>query len=105
MKLKINNKLIHVPYKGAGQALTDVVGGQVDFYFPGLIAAIPFMQAGKLKVLAVATTLPIPRPSRYPDRCRSHRDHGFQLHIVGRFLRGRMPCQSNSATRLNDEIN
>ncbi len=55
LKLKLNNKLTHVPYKGAGQALTDLIGGQVDFYFPGLIAAMPMMQAGKLKVLAVAT--------------------------------------------------
>ena len=34
-KLKLNNKLTHVPYKGAGPALNDVVGSQVDFYFPG----------------------------------------------------------------------
>jgi tripartite-type tricarboxylate transporter receptor subunit TctC len=56
LKLKLNSKLTHVPYKGAGQALTDLVGGQIDFYFPGFIAAMPMMQAGKLKVLAVATT-------------------------------------------------
>ena len=55
LKLKLNNKLTHVPYKGAGQALTDLIGGQVDFYFPGFITAMPFMQSGKLKVLAVAT--------------------------------------------------
>src|SRR5580658_10782848 len=64
LKLKINNKLTHVPYKGAGQALTDVVGGQVDFYFPGLIAAMPLVQAGKLKLLAVATTK---RSAAVPD--------------------------------------
>src|SRR5262249_31639305 len=56
LKLKYNSKLTHVPYKGAGQALTDVIGGQVDFYFPGLIAALPMVKAGKLKLLAVATT-------------------------------------------------
>jgi tripartite-type tricarboxylate transporter receptor subunit TctC len=55
LKLKLNSKLTHVPYKGAGQALNDLVGGQVDFYFPGMIAAMPLMQAGKLKVLAIAT--------------------------------------------------
>ena len=55
LKLKLNSKLIHVPYKGAGQALTDLIAGQVDFYFPGFIAAMPFMQSGQLKVLAVAT--------------------------------------------------
>ncbi len=35
LKLKFDSKLVHVPYKGAGPALNDVVGGQVDFYFPG----------------------------------------------------------------------
>jgi len=55
MKLKLNNRLTHVPYKGAGPALNDLIGAHVDFYFPGFIAAMPMMQAGKLKLLAVAT--------------------------------------------------
>ncbi|HTP91567.1 MAG TPA: tripartite tricarboxylate transporter substrate binding protein [Xanthobacteraceae bacterium] len=55
MKLKLNNKLTHVPYKGAGPALNDVVGGHVDFYFPGFPAAVPLMQAGKVKLLAVSS--------------------------------------------------
>jgi tripartite-type tricarboxylate transporter receptor subunit TctC len=66
LKLKINNKLTHVPYKGAGQALTDLVGGQVDFYFPGLIAAMPMMRAGKLKILAMATTTRSPAAPDIP---------------------------------------
>jgi tripartite-type tricarboxylate transporter receptor subunit TctC len=64
LKLKLNSKLTHVPYKGAGQALTDLISGQVDFYFPGLIAAMPMTQAGKLKILAIATTK---RSSAAPD--------------------------------------
>jgi tripartite-type tricarboxylate transporter receptor subunit TctC len=55
MKLKLNNKLTHVPYKGAAPALNDVVGGHVDFYFPGFPAALPLMQGGKVKLLAVST--------------------------------------------------
>jgi tripartite-type tricarboxylate transporter receptor subunit TctC len=55
LKLKLNNQLTHVPYKGAAPALNDVVGGHVDFYFPGFPAALPLMQGGKVKLLAVST--------------------------------------------------
>src|SRR5580704_11018991 len=55
LRLKLNNKLTHVPYKGAAPALNDVVGGHVDFYFPGFPAAVPLMQGGKVKLLAVSS--------------------------------------------------
>jgi tripartite-type tricarboxylate transporter receptor subunit TctC len=64
MKLKLNGKLTHVPYKGAGPALNDVVGGHVDFYFPGFPAAMPLMQGGKVKLLAVSSAK---RSSTAPD--------------------------------------
>ena len=64
LKLKLNNKLTHVPYKGAAPALNDVVGGHVDFYFPGFPAAMPLMQGGKVKLLAVSTAK---RSSAAPD--------------------------------------
>lgn len=64
MKLKLNNRLTHVPYKGAGPALNDVVGGHVDFYFPGFPAAVPLMQGGKVKLLAVSSAK---RSSTAPD--------------------------------------
>jgi len=64
MKLKLNNRLTHVPYRGAGPALNDVVGGHVDFYFPGFPAAAPLMQAGKVKLLAVSSAK---RSSAAPD--------------------------------------
>jgi tripartite-type tricarboxylate transporter receptor subunit TctC len=56
LKLKLDNKLTHVPYKGAAPALNDVVGGQVDFYFPGFPAALPLTHGGKLKLLAVSSS-------------------------------------------------
>jgi len=34
LKLKTKGNLVHVPYKGAGPALNDLLGGHVDFYFP-----------------------------------------------------------------------
>ena len=47
--------MTHVPYKGAGPALTDVAGGQVDFYFPGYPGSVPLVQSGQVKMLAVST--------------------------------------------------
>jgi tripartite-type tricarboxylate transporter receptor subunit TctC len=49
-------KLNHVPYKGGGAALADVMSGQVDVMFIGSPPAMPLLQAGKLKAIAVTTS-------------------------------------------------
>jgi len=46
-------KAIHVPYKGSGPALTDVMGGQTSYMLDTMISATPFVTSGKLKALAV----------------------------------------------------
>ena len=48
--------LVHVPYRGLGPALTDLLGGQVQVMFGGTTASIPYTRAGKLRALAVTTT-------------------------------------------------
>jgi tripartite-type tricarboxylate transporter receptor subunit TctC len=45
--------IMHVPYKGGGPALVDTMAGQVQMSFPVLSAALPQVQAGKLRALAV----------------------------------------------------
>jgi tripartite-type tricarboxylate transporter receptor subunit TctC len=47
-------ELVHVPYKGSGPALTDLIGGQVQVMFPNLTAAIPYVKANRLRALAVS---------------------------------------------------
>jgi tripartite-type tricarboxylate transporter receptor subunit TctC len=47
--------LVHVPYKGEGPALTDLVGGQIQMVTANLSAAIGFIQQGKLRGLAVTS--------------------------------------------------
>jgi tripartite-type tricarboxylate transporter receptor subunit TctC len=47
-------RIVHIPYKGAGPALADLVGGQVDMMFTGVSAALPFVRAGKLRALGVS---------------------------------------------------
>ena len=46
-------KTIHVPYKGSGPGLTDVMGGQTTYMLDTMISATPFIASGKLKALAV----------------------------------------------------
>ncbi|WP_304306793.1 tripartite tricarboxylate transporter substrate binding protein [Pseudacidovorax intermedius] len=53
-------KLVHVPYKGAGPALTDLLGGQVDMMFATAAAVSSFVDSGKLRALAVTTPEPSP---------------------------------------------
>ena len=54
--IQTGSKLIHVPYKGAGPALTDVMGGQVDMMFATASAVGSLIESGKLRPLAVTTT-------------------------------------------------
>lgn len=46
-------KLVHIPYKGGGQVLPDLVAGQIQLASLGLPAAVPLIQGGKLRALAV----------------------------------------------------
>ena len=48
-------KWAYIPYKGGSQALTDMVGGQAQVMFNGMLATYPFVKDGKLKVLAISS--------------------------------------------------
>lgn len=48
-------RLTHVPYKGAGPALTDVVAGQIPATFTSMATAAPFAQSGRLRILGVTS--------------------------------------------------
>ncbi len=49
-------RFVHVPYKGGGPAMTELLGGQVALYFSTIIVALPHIRAGKLRALAVTGT-------------------------------------------------
>ena len=45
----------YVPYKGGAQAITDLIGGQVDVMFNGMVATYPHVKAGKIKLIAISS--------------------------------------------------
>jgi tripartite-type tricarboxylate transporter receptor subunit TctC len=63
MKVRTGTTAVHLPYRGAAPALTDLLGGQIDFLFdPGI--ALQHVKAGKLRMLAVAS---LKRAPQVPD--------------------------------------
>jgi tripartite-type tricarboxylate transporter receptor subunit TctC len=66
--------MLHVPYRGGGPAVTDLLGGQVQAYFATLISAIQYIRDGKLRALAVTGST---RADVLPD-----------IPTVGEFVRG-----------------
>jgi len=56
--------MLHVPYKGSGPAVADLLGGQVDYMFDSITSAKPHIASGKLRALGVTTTK---RSAALPD--------------------------------------
>jgi tripartite-type tricarboxylate transporter receptor subunit TctC len=55
-KMMTGVNMVHVPYRGAALALTDLIGGQVDVMFDNMPSSIEHIRAGRLRPLAVTTT-------------------------------------------------
>ncbi len=58
--------VVHVPYKGGGPAMADLVGGQIAGSFASMPSAIPFVRAGKLRALAVTALKRSPAEPQVP---------------------------------------
>jgi tripartite-type tricarboxylate transporter receptor subunit TctC len=54
-KMMAGVNMVHVPYRGAGNAMTDLIGGQVQLMFDTMAASIPHIRGGKVRALAVTT--------------------------------------------------
>jgi tripartite-type tricarboxylate transporter receptor subunit TctC len=72
-KMMAGVDIVHVPYRGAAPALTDLLGGQVQVYFGTTASSVEYIKAGRLRALAVTTTT---RSEALPD-----------VPIVGDFVR------------------
>ncbi|MGP1614417.1 MAG: Bug family tripartite tricarboxylate transporter substrate binding protein [Pollutimonas bauzanensis] len=103
LALGTKTKMIHVPYKGAGQALTDVIGGQVNCFFSSASAAMGHIKSGSVKALAVSS---LERLNSLPDVPTIAETvlPGFNFSLWGGYF---APKRTPKAIieRLNTEIN
>jgi tripartite-type tricarboxylate transporter receptor subunit TctC len=96
-------EVLHVPFKGVSEALTEVITGRADLYFPPVFSAMPHLREGKLLGLAVGSPrrsallpdLPTTVEAGYPDS-----DYNFW---IGALVSSRTP--RDLVLRLNREFN
>lgn len=103
--LKITMKLdmAHVPYKGAGPVMPDLIGGHVPMFFSGMPPAMPHVKAGKLRALAVTTTRRSPAAPDVPTMTEA----GVPGFDISNWFAYFVPSgtQADVIMRLNSEVN
>ena len=95
-------KLTHVPYKGGGQAITDLVGGQIQIGSLGSSPLIPHYKAGKLRLLAQSTAGRAPSLPEVP----TYGEAGYKDLVIEQWLGVFAPAgtPADIVARLNGEI-
>lgn len=103
--LKITYKLdmVHVPYKGAGPVLPDLIGGQVQMFFSGMPPAMPHVRAGKLRALAVTSTNRSPAAPDLPTMAEAGVPNFVFTNWFAYFVPAGTPAEV--IAKLNGEIN
>jgi tripartite-type tricarboxylate transporter receptor subunit TctC len=102
-KQKAGLSIVHVPYKGAAPAMTDIMGGQVPTMMLDLASGLPIIRSGKVRVLAIA--LP-QRASALPD-VPTFSEVGFKDVNAYAFhgLIGPAGMPQEAVDRINGELN
>ena len=101
-KLTAKVDIVHVPYKAAASAHTDLIGGHVQMQFTGISGVAPSVKAGKLRAIAVTTTK---RSALLPEVATAA-ESGFPTLDVSSSLGVLAPANTPVAIvrRLHDEI-
>ena len=103
LKLRTKANLTHVPYKGAGPALNDLLGGHVDMYFAGFPAVAPHVKAGTMKMLAVSSATRSSAAPQIPTVAEAIGDKSFDLTLWQGFFAPKVTPKS-VVDRLHTEI-
>ncbi|NML44039.1 tripartite tricarboxylate transporter substrate binding protein [Ramlibacter sp. G-1-2-2] len=96
-------EITHIPYKGSGPALLDLVSGHVQMSFDTLASVLPQIQAGKVKALAVASAQRNPKLPNVPTLAEA----GVKGVEMGAWYGIYMPANTPKAVqaRVHDEVN
>jgi tripartite-type tricarboxylate transporter receptor subunit TctC len=82
-KLKTGTDIVHVPYKGAADAVTGVLGGQVEMFFGDIAGMLPLLQQGTLRALAISSETRSPLVPDVPTMIESGVPDYVVLTYVG----------------------
>jgi len=99
---KAGIKLLHVPYKGGGPALSDTLSGQTQLFFSTPSIALPFIKTGKLKALGVTTPKRTPVLSDVPTLQESG-VNGYEVNVWHGLI-GPKSLPSPIVQRINQEL-
>ena len=103
LKQRTGANLIHVPYKGGGQAMTDVLGGNIPLVYTAIAGAIPHVKSGKLHPVAVSSAQ---RASSLPE-VATFIENGVADFDINSWVGLLAPAKTPKAIldRLNTELN
>ena len=94
--------IVHVPYKGAGLATTDVVAGQIEMMFTDMVPSVPQIRGGRLRALAVTTTERSPALPQTPTLAEAGLREPMPIQWWG--VSGPRALPPAIVSRLNGEI-
>ncbi len=101
-KARIQQNITHVPYKGSGPAMTDLIAGQVQLTFSSITAALPFIKDGRLRGLATTGARRAAALPNLPTVAESGFS-GFEVNLwLAVFVPGNTP--KDIVARLNSEL-
>jgi len=102
-KLRTGTDIVHVPYKGAADAMTALLGDQVQLFFGDIAGALPYLRAGTLRALAVSSETRNPLVPKVPTMFES----GVPDYVVSTYIGVVAPAGTPAAVvmKLNAAIN
>lgn len=102
LKKEARIDIVHVPYKGSGPAMTDLVGGHVDIFFGNMLSVTPLVKSGKLRAIAVTSLERSPAAPDVPTVVEA----GFPGFEAGTWFGLLVPAgtPADIVTRLNADI-
>jgi tripartite-type tricarboxylate transporter receptor subunit TctC len=91
--------MVHVPYKGGGEAMTSTMSGETTVYFPSITTAMPFVRRGSLRALAVTTAKRLPFLPQYPTVAEAGYPHYQSGNWYGLMVPAKTPQETIAAIR------